>query len=415
MTAEIVSVGTELLLGQIVDRNAATLGVLFAECGVIHRHRQTVGDNLDRLVEALRFALSRSDLVVTIGGLGPTQDDLTRDGIAAALDDDLVLDEAVVTHLKEVFARRGLAWVESNTRQAMRPRSGSIIPNPNGTAPGLVCRKAGKIVIALPGPVNEFDPMLETSVRSLLEALGGGQVLLSRTLRIAGMGESLVEARLGDLMESQNPTVAPYAKTAEVHLRLTARAVDRIGAIALLDPVEEAIRGRLGDAIYGVDDETLEYAVVTALQKHRATAAVAESCTGGLLGGRLTAVPGSSEVFLGGVIAYANAVKERMLGVPRSILDTDGAVSERCAAAMATGAREAFNSDYALSITGIAGPDGGSDAKPVGLVYLGIATPTGVTVHEQKFRGRRETIRDRAAQYALLLLRRALLERDRRS
>lgn len=410
MTAEIVSVGTELLLGQIVDRNAASLGVLFAECGVVHRNRQTVGDNLERLVAALRLALDRSDLVVTIGGLGPTQDDLTRDGIAAALDDRLVLDDAVLEQLRQVFSRRGLPWVESNGRQAMRPSCGIAIANPNGTAPGLVCRKGGKIVVALPGPVNEFEPMLAASIRPLLEEIGGGEVFLSRTLRIAGMGESLVEARLGPLMEGTNPTVAPYAKTAEVHLRLTARAQDRASAGALLEPTETAIRERLGNAIYGVDDQMLEEAVVDALRRVRMTVSVAESCTGGLLGGRITQVPGSSDVFLGGIIAYANRIKEAMLGVPASILDTDGAVSEACAAAMVSGARERFASDYALSVTGIAGPAGGTEAKPVGLVYLGIATPRAVTVHEQRFRGTRAAIRDRSTQFALLLLRRALLE-----
>ncbi len=223
MRAETVSVGTEILLGQIADTNAVELGRVFAECGIAHTHRQTVGDNLERLTDSLRLALSRADIVVTIGGLGPTDDDLTRDGIAAALEDPLILDAAVESRLRSLFERRRLVWLDSQIRQAYRPSCGDVIENPNGTAPGLVCRKDGKTVIAMPGPKPEFVPMLEGPVKEILVGLGGGGVIRSRIVRIAGMGESLVEDRLRDLMKQDDPTVAPYAKIGEVHLRLTAK------------------------------------------------------------------------------------------------------------------------------------------------------------------------------------------------
>src|SRR5579862_8158093 len=251
MTAEVVSVGTELLLGQIVDTHAPTMARILADCGISCVRRQTVGDNFERVVEALTQALSRADLVVTIGGLGPTVDDLTRDAIASALGDHLVKDPEMEIRLRDFFAMRKMPWTDSIGRQAERPSSGRFVDNPNGTAPGLICEKDEKIVVALPGPKGEFNPMANGPVRKYLEELQGGQVIHSRILRICGMGESQVEAKIRPLMDSENPTVAPYAHPGEVHLRLTARAGSREEADHAIDPVHEQIKKLIGDALFG--------------------------------------------------------------------------------------------------------------------------------------------------------------------
>ena len=411
MTAEIVSVGTELLMGQIADTNAQALGRLLPELGIAHHHRQTVGDNLGRLADALRLALGRADLVFTIGGLGPTEDDLTRDGIAAALGVGLVHDTEIEAGIRAIFADRRLKWTDSQLRQAMRPADAVVLDNPNGTAPGLFCRAGSKIVIALPGPKGEFVPMLDL-VRARLVPLVSGDVIHSRVLRVVGIGESGVEERIRELMRGANPSVAPYAKPGEVHLRLTAHAATVMEADAMLDPVDARIREALGDAVFGVDDQTLEEVVLGMLRARGETVAVAESCTGGGLGARLTSVAGASDVFLGGVISYANSAKSGVLGVPEALLEASGAVSEECALAMAAGLARSMGTqaDWAVSITGVAGPGGGTEAKPVGLVWIGVDGPTGAKAHEFHFRGTRGDIRARSTQMALVLLRRALLK-----
>lgn len=403
-TAEIVSVGTELLLGQIVDSDAAELGRVLAACGVDHRCRQTVGDNLPRLVDALRTALARADIVFTIGGLGPTQDDLTREGIAEALGRPLVVDEEIVGRLRARFEERGWPWVEAQTRQAMKPEGAHIIDNPNGTAPGLACRVDGKTVIAMPGPPAEFIPMLQGPVQKLLRAMAPVGVIHSRTLRVVGLGESLVEDRLRDLLESHTPSVATYAKPGEVHVRLTAKADSVEEAEAVIAPVRHEILERLGTLVYGEDDQTLEQAVVERLRALGHTVSLAESCTGGGLGARITSVPGSSEVFLGGVVAYTNRVKQNLLGVDAETLIDHGAVSAECAREMALGVLARLGSTWSLSITGIAGPGGGSAEKPVGLVYIGLAGQGGVEAVEHRFAGSREIIRQRSGQAALAML-----------
>lgn len=410
MRAETVSVGTEILLGQITDTNAVELGKAFAQCGIVHTHRQTVGDNLERLTEALQLALSRADIVVTIGGLGPTEDDLTRDGIAAALGETMVEDPELVERLKAIFSQRRIVWTSAQTRQAMRPAGSEVLPNPNGTAVGLLCRKEGKTIIAMPGPRAEFVPMLHNHVTPLLAQLGGGETIVSKTLRVVGMGESMIEDKLRDLMASSDPTIAPYAKTGEVHLRLTTKATDTESGLAKLAPLEAAVRERLGQLVYGVDDETLEQAVVALLRTKQAKVSTAESCTGGWLGQRLTSVAGSSDVYVGGVVSYANDVKRNLLGVSQATLDSVGAVSEECARKMAEGCQRLLGSDFAVSITGIAGPGGGTEEKPVGLVFIGLATPLGTRVERFSFPGTRETVRLRSTQSALMLLRLALLD-----
>jgi nicotinamide-nucleotide amidase len=381
---------------------------LLAGCGIGCTRRTTVGDNWDRLVATLKDALSRNDVVVTIGGLGPTLDDLTRDAIAAALNDEMEHVYEMEQKLREFFGSRNIKWTDSIARQADRPKSAKFVDNPNGTAPGLICEKDGKVVIALPGPKGEFDPMANGPVREYLSRLQGEGVIHSRTLRIVGMGESHVEDLVRDLMDAENPTVAPYAHTGEVHLRLTSRAADRDAANAAIDPVEKEIRSRLGNHVYGIDDTSLEASVIEALTKRGETVSVAESMTGGELGARLTAPPGSGSAFVGGAIVYHPSVKRDFLGVDAPLLENPGPVSSEVAIAIAEGARTRFASTYALGITGNAGPTADVDGKPIGLVYIALATPTGTTFEELRYRGLREDIRRRATQQALYMLREAL-------
>ena len=409
--AEIVSVGTELLLGQIVDTNAATLGRDLSELGIAVYRRTTVGDNHDRLLSALRAALAENDLVITIGGLGPTMDDITRDVLAEAMGDTLRRDDKIARRLEAFFRSRGVHMVESNLRQAMVPTNGRPLDNPNGTAPGLLFEKDGKAAIALPGPPNEFNPMVENHVVPYLRSQTGTFTIRSRVLRICNMGESLVEDRIKDLMLDSNPTVAPYAKTGEVHLRVSARADDRVTADRLVEERVRAIIARLGDNVYGFDDEPIERAVVRLLTQHNLTVAAAESCTGGLLSARITDVPGSSRVFLGAAVTYSNEAKSDLIGVEMDLIKEHGAVSPEVADAMARGARERFGANFGIGITGIAGPDGGTPEKPVGLVYIGVADTDKVRVDKSNFLGSRSDVRYRSAQFALVMLRDAVLKR----
>lgn len=396
-------------MGQIVDSNAQYLGDSLARFGVAHYFRQTVGDNLARLTDALRLALSRSDIVFTIGGLGPTTDDVTREGIAAALEEELVADDTFRAELQSEFERRGLKWTDAQSRQALRPQSAEPIRNPNGTAPGLICRKGGKMVIALPGPPNELRPMFEGTVAQILSDLMGNRTIASRILRICGLGESVVEQRLGDLVQGTNPTIGVYAHPGEVTLRLSALAQNADEAIRLIDDLDARISQLMGSHLYGRDDETLESCIVAMLRSSGERLAVAESCTGGLLGGRITSVPGCSDVFVGGAITYSNEAKTSLLGVKESTIQRFGAVSEECAAEMAMGAKRVFGSDWSLSVTGVAGPGGGTAEKPVGLVIFGCAGPNGVITETGHFKGIRKHIRERSTTYALTMLRAALL------
>jgi nicotinamide-nucleotide amidase len=407
MVAEIVAVGTELLLGQITDTNAAYLGRTLAGLGVDVYYKSTVGDNAGRVCEALSRARDRSDLIVTIGGLGPTEDDLTKECIAEVFGERLVMHEPSLDRLRAFFRRRGVEMPERNAKQALIYEHGRTLDNPHGTAPGALLEKEGKVVISLPGPPNEFIPMVDNQmVPFLSERLSGERsYLVTRTLRIIGMGESAVEERVQDLLASRNPTLAPLAHTGEVHLRLAAKAPSREAARELIRPVEEEIRQRLGRVIYAVDQTRLEEAVLAGLRERGLTLACAESCTGGMLGARLTAVPGSSSVFLGGIISYSNEAKASLLGVDPVLLREHGAVSGPVAAAMAKGARERLGADVGVAITGVAGPEGGSPEKPVGLVYVSVDADSGTRVTENHFIGIREDIRARAAQSALQLLR----------
>jgi nicotinamide-nucleotide amidase len=412
MIAEVLSVGTELLLGQIVDTNAAFLAQTLSSLGVDLYYRTTVGDNPDRMRSTLRQALSRSDIVITVGGLGPTMDDLTKEISAEVLGIELDIDPEIEQKLKDMATRRGITLPPSFLKQALVPAAnGKPIPNPNGTAPGMLAEKNGKTIVCLPGPPNELIPMVELTVVPYIATKAGDKrtVIKSRILRIIGVGESLAEDAVKDLLKGTNPTVAPYAKLGECHLRVTARAADDRLATELIEPVDREIRRRLGRAVYGVDDETLEKVIVDELTKRNQTVSTAESCTGGLLAERITSIAGSSTVFRTGIVAYADQTKQRLLQVPTDLLQEFGAVSSQVAEAMAVGARAADGSDFGLSTTGIAGPSGGSADKPVGLVYIAVAGPEGVRVDTYNFTGRRADIQRRAAHTALANLREAIL------
>lgn len=409
--AEILSVGTELLLGQIVDTNAAYLSKSLSALGIDVFYRVTVGDNTARLADTLRRALDRADLVVTIGGLGPTQDDLTKETIAEVLGDRLVMDPRSEAQIRSFFERRGIPIIPSNLKQALQPESGSPIPNPMGTAPGTLVDRDGKMIMALPGPPGEFIPMVESFIIPYLsrKTADSPAVIESRTLRVCGIGESIAEDRIRDLLAHTNPTIAPYAKSGEVHFRVTAKAPDREAALTMIADLERQARERLGDYVYGIDDQTLEFVVVRMLAERGLTIAAAESCTGGLISHRITNIAGSSEVFLAGAVTYSNQSKTDFLGVPAEMISKHGAVSPEVAAAMASGIADRTGADIVVAVTGIAGPGGGSDEKPVGLVYIVLRTPDGVQVTKNLFGGSREDVKLRTSQTALYLIRMWLL------
>lgn len=406
MRAEILSIGTELLLGQIIDTNAAWLAERLAELGIGVYNRQTVGDNDERLADAIRLAKSRADLIICTGGLGPTGDDITSANIARVFDASLVMNMEAKTNLEAWFARRSYPLTEKQYKQALLPTDSMMIPNPTGTAPGFILDKDGVVIMAFPGPPLELYPMWRETAEPFLRSREES-VIHSLTMRFCGIGESALESLLQDLMDSQsNPTIAPYAKTGECHIRLTARAKTVEEAKKLIAPMQADVMTRAGKYMYGVNDESLEVAIGKILRQRGLTLAVAESCTGGSLGGRITSVAGASEYFLGGVIAYENRIKDELLSVPAKLLMEYGAVSEECACEMADGIRRVTGADIGISITGIAGPGGGTAEKPVGLVYIGISAPQFTTTAIRGILGSdREMIRIRATTQALLILR----------
>ena len=375
MNGEILCVGTELLLGDIVNTDAVAIARALASRGIGLYRQTVVGDNPARLASCLREALGRADLVVCTGGLGPTCDDLTRETVAEVVGRPLVLHEPSMARIRAYFDARGRAMCPNNEKQAMLPEVCVVFDNDNGTAPGCAVEDAaGKIVVTLPGPPRELEPMVRDQLLPYLDRFSDG-VIVSHELRVFGQGESDVEHRLRALMDSANPTLAPYAKDGEVLLRATARAADRDEAEALLAPLVAAVKAELGPLVYGEDVASLQEALVALLRRKRLTIAAAESCTGGLVAQRLTEVPGASEVFGCGVVAYANCVKESLLGVRAATLAAHGAVSEATAREMAEGVRALAGSDLAVALTGLAGPGGGTPAKPVGLVYVACAGP----------------------------------------
>ena len=371
--AEILCVGTELLLGDILNTNAKDLSEALKGLGIGVYWHTVVGDNPARLRQALEVARGRANLIITTGGLGPTYDDLTKETVCEALGAPLRLYEEEAEKIRAWFRDSGREMPENNLKQALLPEGCTVFSNGNGTAPGCAFEKDGVTAVLLPGPPREMRLMLETGVLPYLRG-ETEETLLSRDIRIFGLGESAVEARLHDYMESlTNPTLAPYAGTAEVRLRVTAKAGDGKTARAMTEPVLRRVLEELGDLIYAVDEPSLEAVCLRLLTERGLTFAAAESCTGGLIAKRITDLPGASRVFMGGVVSYTNQVKAEVLGVPRALLEEYGAVSEPVAAAMAEGARRVCSADMAVSVTGCAGPEPDERGTPVGTGFVGFA------------------------------------------
>ncbi len=425
-TAEILSIGTELLLGQVLDTNSQFLAEELAKLGINCYYRTTVGDNPERIKEALRIAFNRANLVITTGGLGPTADDLTTECIAEFFAVPLVLDESVYEQIKSLFAAMHYKMPESNRKQALRPEGASILPNPAGTAPGIIwqiadstCSLVGltaidapRVILTFPGVPRELKAMWSQTAVSFLSKTYGAGMFWSRELKHYGIGESALAEKYTHLLAKSNPTVAPYAGNWECRLRVTAKAETEATAKALAQPVIDEILQNSGPLCYGFDGDTLESVVGDLLIKTNQTLSVAESCTGGLLSERLTDRPGSSAYITLNLVTYSNAFKLKMLGVSETVLAEHGAVSADCAEQMAIGMRALAGSDLALSVTGIAGPDGGTPEKPVGLVYVGLARENGCEVKKLSYPSRlsRKDIRLRASHEALNLVRLRLLD-----
>ncbi len=407
--AELIAVGTEILLGSIINTDAQILSEKLAELGIDVLYHTVVGDNPARLRAALELARTRVDIVITTGGLGPTYDDLTKQTICEVFGRKNVLHPEIEAWLRDWFAARGRKMTENNLQQAYLPEGCTVFHNHNGTAPGCAFCEGGVHVLMLPGPPHECRLMYETGAEPYLRALSH-DVILSHTLRVYGKGESDMEMLLRDRIEKMtNPTVAPYAKPDECMLRVTAKAENAEAAEALLRPAVDELLGVVGEWVYGVDVDSLEAVCLDLLKKRGATLSAAESCTGGLLAKRLTDVPGASAAFLGGVVSYTNGVKNHVLNVSESLLNEYGAVSEPVARAMAEGVRTLTGSDYALAVTGLAGPDGDDRGNPVGLVYVALAEDGGTEVRECRFGNRtREHIRQQSANTAFDMLRRKL-------
>ena len=412
MVVELISVGTELLLGNIVNTNAAYLAQKCAILGLSLYHQTVVGDNEERLSETLQTALGRADVVILSGGLGPTQDDLTKETAASVLEMPLVEDAHSRERIEEYFKNSQFKIItDNNWKQAMVPKGAIVVDNDNGTAPGLIMEKKGKSVILLPGPPNELVPMFEKSIMPYLRNLQP-ETISSVMVKICGLGESYVETQIADLIENQsNPTIATYAKTGEVHLRVTAKAADEKEAKKLIKPMVKELKNRFGNSIYTTDENvTLEETVVNLLKEKELTLTTAESCTGGMLGARLTNVPGVSDVYKQGFITYSNRAKRKMLDVKKNTLKDYGAVSDKTAKEMAKNGAFITGSDACVSITGIAGPGGGTPEKPVGLVYIACCYHDNITVNEYHFKGEREKVRENTVVRALTLLRECILE-----
>lgn len=417
MKAEILATGTELLLGQTLNTSAYYLTGKLSALGIEVDYHTTVGDNPERLEAALRQALKRADLLITTGGLGPTIDDLTKELVAKVLGLEMVLDPPSLEALERFFAQRKSAMPENNLKQTYFPKGAAILPNPIGTAPGALIKKDGRTVVILPGPPFEMEPMFENYVWPELVNMAGSdrERMNVRVLKVFGIGESAIEELIADLMHKENPTMALLAKRAEMHIRLVARSADAQNAKEVLDHAEAEIRSRLGDKVFGRDEDTLVGLVGQALHKHHLTIATAESCTGGLLGAAFTQEPGSSDFYLGGAVAYANDIKQGLLGVKALTLEEVGAVSVEVAREMAEGIRNRTGAKIALATTGIAGPEGGSAEKPVGLVYIGLATAAGSEAKKFQFYGGRESVRQLTVNAALDWIRRYMFELERSS
>ena len=378
---ELISVGTEILLGDILNTDAQFLSIELARLGISVIHQSTVGDNRERLLAQLKEAADRSDIIILSGGLGPTPDDLTKEVCCEFFGKKMFLHEPTVERIKTYFSTKGMEMAQNNLKQAMLPKDCVIFPNDNGTAPGMAIEKDGVHILVLPGPPRELKPMFRNCAVPYLMQFSD-RIIVSHNIRTFGIGESLMAERVNDLFDAENPTVAPYAKDGEALLRVTAMARTKEEAENLCEPVINEIKNRLDGFVYGVDYTCIEEAVIEKLKEKHMKVATAESCTGGLIAKRITDVPGASEVFDCGIISYANEIKHRVLGVSEDDLNKYGAVSEPVARQMAQGALKVSGADIAVSVTGIAGPDSDSTNKPVGLVYIGLADRDNVWVRE---------------------------------
>lgn len=411
MVVELISVGTELLLGNIVNTNAAYLAEQCANCGLSCFYQTVVGDNEERLQETVKAGLKRSDILILTGGLGPTDDDLTKEVVTKAMKKKLVEDEKAHEMIQTYFDNRGMEITENNWKQAMVPEGAIVMYNNNGTAPGLIVESGEKCAILLPGPPNEMKPMFEEYVKDYLKKKNP-EVIVSTTVKLCGIGESKVADMIQDMLDNQsNPTIAPYAKTGEVHLRVTAKAADEKSANKLIKPVVKQLKTRLAEYIYTTDENTtLENAIVDLLVANKLTVSTVESCTGGMIAARLINVPGVSDVFKMGHITYSNKAKKKILGVKKRTLEKHTAVSAEVAQEMVKGVEMVSKADVCVSVTGLAGPDGGTAKKPVGLVYIACSVKGNVTVQEYHFNGNRAKIRENATASALTLMRKCILE-----
>lgn len=403
MKAEIIAVGTEILLGQILNTNAQYLAKQLAELGITLHYQTVVGDNPERLKTALKTAFGRADAVIATGGLGPTQDDLTKETVAEYFGAPMVLHEDILEKIKSYFRTTGRPYTANNDKQAEFPQGCLIIDNNNGTAPGYILEQDGKIAVVLPGPPRENIPMFEETVKPYLREKSGVRIF-SRVLHIFGIGESILEDMLTDLVEQTNPTVATYAKDGEVEVRVSTVAKSAEEAAEKLKPTLDIIRERAGDAIYGYDDTSIAQCVSEALRRRGWKLTTAESCTGGMVASALVDISGSSDVLEGGFVTYANQAKIDMVGVKAETLEQYGAVSERTAREMAEGARRKTKTDIAVAVTGLAGPNGGTAEKPVGLVYIATATKTQTICREFHFSGNRAKIRTLTMKNALKMI-----------
>ena len=409
MKAEIISIGTEILLGEILDTNTQYIASRLPALGIDLYYTSVVGDNLGRLVEVIGRAWERSDLVLATGGLGPTEDDLTREAIAQVLGEEPAIDSVLERGLRELFASRGIPMPERNVKQAVLIPSARAIPNPRGTAPGWWVERDGRIIVAMPGPPTEMHLMWEAEVAPELERRRPGAVLVVRTLKTIGIGEAAVDEMVSPLLKSSNPSIGVYSRADGIQLRIAAKAASVEEARRLIEPVEEEARRILGRAVWGADDDTLEAAVGAMLRERGLTLATMESCTGGLLASTITDVPGSSDYYRGGLVSYATEMKIAW-GVDRQVIAEHGVISAECAQAMARAVRERLGADVGIGVTGVAGPDPQED-KPVGTVHIAVALgekPPRTTSYVMP-QGR-EAVKRRAVTTALALLRRELLD-----
>ncbi len=410
MRAEIIATGSELLSGGVLDTNSLFLSEELMLIGIETAFKTAVGDNEKDIEEALHQALGRADAVIITGGLGPTEDDMTRKVVSKIMKKRLVLNEDALKDIHTRLSGRGREYLVVNDRQALIPAGARLLRNPVGIAPGFFIDEQGPFVAVLPGVPGELRAMYREGLRPALGDRSGGKLATRRRiLRTCGMSESAINQAIQDILRRSIPAVGLTAKDMGVDIRIVAHGANAEQSQMQVDRTEEAIREKLGDVIYGVDAQELEEVVGALLKQRRLKIAVAESCTGGLVGGRITNIAGSSEYFEGGVIAYSNPAKTSLLGVPKDLLDRHGAVSSEVAAAMARGVRQSLSADLGVAITGIAGPGGGTEKKPVGLVYTALATAQDVKTEEHRFLGERDQVRIRASQMALDMVRKHLI------